>query len=102
MFVRRIKTSFSNIPEYMTPREILNELKWREDRDISKAEIWYSSGGTELGYVIITGDELTDLGKSFFETASATIPYYKIFRILYGGEVIFDREQLEKKRFTHI
>ncbi len=86
----------------MTPREILNELKWREDRDISKAEIWYSSRGTNEGFVIITGDELTELGKSFFSTAQATIPFYKIFRIIYEGEVIFDREELEKKRFTHI
>ncbi|TET89337.1 MAG: DUF504 domain-containing protein [Methanomassiliicoccales archaeon] len=86
----------------MTPREILNELKWREDRDLTKAEIWYYSRGTERGHVVITGGELTELGKSFFETASATIPYYKIFRIVYGNEVIFDREQLEKKRFTHI
>jgi len=86
----------------MTPREILNELKWREDRDISKAEIWYTSRGTKEGFVVITGDELTELGKSFFSTAQATIPFYKIFRIIYEGEVIFDREQLEKKRFTHI
>ncbi|MCK4444864.1 MAG: DUF504 domain-containing protein [Thermoplasmata archaeon] len=86
----------------MTPREILNELKWREDRDISQAEIWYHSRGTKEGFVIISGDELTDLGKSFFSTAQATIPFYKIFRIVYEGEVIFDREQLEKKRFTHI
>ncbi len=53
----------------MTPREILNELKWREDKDVSKAEIWYTSGGTVDGFVIITGDELTELGKSFFSTA---------------------------------
>lgn len=86
----------------MTPREILNELKWREDKDISKAEIWYTSGGTEDGFVIITGDELTELGKSFFSTAQATIPFYKIFRIICDGEVIFDREELEKKRFTQI
>ncbi len=86
----------------MTPREILNELKWREDKDVSKAEIWYTSGGTVDGFVIITGDELTELGKSFFSTAQATIPFYKIFRIIYDGEVIFDREELEKKRFTQI
>ncbi len=86
----------------MTPREILNELKWREDRDISRAEVWYKSRDTKEGFVIITGDELTELGKSFFSTAQATIPFYKIFRIIYEGEVIFDREQLEKKRFNHI
>lgn len=86
----------------MTPREILNELKWREDRDISKAEVWYKSRDTKERFSIITGDELTELGKSFFSTAQATIPFYKIFRIIYEGEVIFDREQLEKKRFNHI
>jgi uncharacterized protein (UPF0248 family) len=84
----------------MTPREILNELKWREDREISKAEIWYKSRDTKEGSVIITGDELTELGKSFFSTAHATIPFYKIFRITYEGEVIFDREELEKERLT--
>ncbi len=84
----------------MTPREILNELKWREDKDISKAEIWYRSRDTAEGFVIITGDELKELGKSFFSTTQATIPFYKIIRITYDGEVIFDREELEKKRFT--
>jgi uncharacterized protein (UPF0248 family) len=86
----------------MTPREILNELKWREDRDISRAEVWYRTRGTKKGFVIITGDELTELGKSFFSTPQATIPFYKIFRITYDGEVIFDREEMEKKRFTQI
>lgn len=86
----------------MTPREILNELKWREDKDISKAEIWYRSRDTNEGFTISAGDELTELGKSFFSTAQATIPFYKIFRIIYDGEVIFDREELEKKRFTQI
>ncbi len=84
----------------MTPREILNELKWREDKDISKAEIWYRSRDTAEGFVIIIGDELTELGKSFFSTTQATIPFYKIFRITYDGEVVFDREELEGKRFT--
>lgn len=86
----------------MTPREILNELKWREDKDISKAEIWYTSRDTNEGFTIIAGDDLTELGKSFFSTAQAMIPFYKIFRIIYDGEVIFDREELEKKRFTQI
>jgi uncharacterized protein (UPF0248 family) len=86
----------------MTPREILNELRWREDRDISKAEIWFKSRDTKEGFSIIAGDDLTELGKSFFSTAQATIPFYKIFRIIYDGEVVFDREELEKNRFTQI
>jgi uncharacterized protein (UPF0248 family) len=86
----------------MTPREILNELKWREDKDISKAEIWYSSRDTKEGFSIITGEELTELGKSFFSTTQATIPFYKIFRITYDGEVVFDREEMEKKRVNQI
>jgi uncharacterized protein (UPF0248 family) len=86
----------------MTPREILNELKWREDREISKAEIWYRSRTAKDGFSIISGDDLTELGKSFFSTVRATIPFYKIFRIIYDDEVIFDREELEKKRLTQI
>jgi uncharacterized protein (UPF0248 family) len=84
----------------MTPREILNELKWRDDKDISQAEIWYTSRDTKERFSMISGEELTELGKSFFSTAQSTIPFYKIFRIIYDGEVIFDREEMEKKRVT--
>jgi len=80
-----------SIPLMMTPREILNELKWRDDKDITKAKIWYEHRGGERGYLVIGGGEITELEKGYFNTAQARIPFYKIFRIEYDGEVVFER-----------
>lgn len=81
----------------MTPREVLNELKWREDKDIAKAKVWYEHRGGETGYVIIGGEEIVDLEKGYFTTIQARIPFYKIFRIEYEGEIIFERSQDENQ-----
>jgi len=72
-------------------REILNELKWRKDRDLNEAEIWYLHRGDKEGYRIIKGSEIKELEKSFLSTATASIPYYKIFKIVYEGKIIFER-----------
>jgi len=44
---------------------------------------------------VIRGEEITELGRRYFSTATATIPYYKIVRIEYAGEVIFVRPEVE-------
>ncbi|MFQ6127744.1 MAG: DUF504 domain-containing protein [Thermoplasmata archaeon] len=77
----------------MTPREVLNELKWREDKDLAKARIWYEHRGGKREYVIISGEEITELEKGYFTTVQAKIPFYKIFRIEYEGEIVFERPQ---------
>jgi uncharacterized protein (UPF0248 family) len=74
------------------PREILNELKWRDDRDISKAEIWYVHRGAPNDTKIISGDEIQDFEHSFMVLEEAKIPFHRIFKIVYEGNVIFDRE----------
>lgn len=79
----------------MTPKEILDELKWRDDRDMSKARIWYEHRGGERDYVIICGDEITETERGYFVTDQARVPLYKIFRIEYEGEVIFERHPEE-------
>ena len=79
----------------MTPKEILDELKWRDDRDLAKAKIWYEHRGGEKDHVIIGGDEITHLERGYFTTIQARIPFYKIFRIEYEGEVIFERHPEE-------
>ncbi len=73
-----------------TAREVLNELKWREGRDLAKASVWVR-GRTANDVKAIGGDEITELGRRYFSTATATIPYYKVVRIEYGGEVLFER-----------
>ena len=73
------------------PRNILNELKWKEGFNLDKAEIWYVHRGAINDTKIISGEEIAKLGRSFIETKSAMIPYHRVFKIIYNGEVIFNR-----------
>lgn len=73
-------------------RDVLNELRWREGRSLADAEIWVR-GRTEDDVKPIRGAEITELGRRYFSTATATIPYYKIVRILHRGELLFERER---------
>lgn len=75
------------------PKEILNELKWRDDRDISKAEIWYIHRGAPNDTMIVTGEKIVDLEHSFMVLEEASIPYHRIFKIIYNKEVIFERKE---------
>ncbi len=74
------------------PREILNELKWREDRDILKTEIWYVHRGAPNNTTIVTGESIVELEHSFMVLAEASIPYHRIYKIIYDGNVIFERK----------
>lgn len=71
-------------------RDVLNELRWREGRDLAKAEIWVR-GRTVDDVKVIGGGEVTDLGRRYFSTATATIPFYKIVRIVHEGRIVFKR-----------
>lgn len=78
----------------MTPREVLNKLKWTEGMDLEKAEIWYVHRGAPNDTKIISGADIKDLGRGFFDTDEATIPYHRIFRIVYEDKIIFERKNL--------
>jgi len=73
------------------PRDVLNELKWREKYDLKDAEIWYIHRGVPNDTMIISGKEILKLERSFMETTNAMIPYHRIFKIIYKEEVIFKR-----------
>ena len=73
-----------------TARDVLNELKWREGRDLARAVIWVR-GRTARDVKSISGGEIIELGRRYFSTASATIPYYKVARIESAGVVLFER-----------
>jgi len=83
--------------EFRRAREILNELRWREGMSIGQAEIWYADRVNPLGYKVINGSDITDLGRGYFSTGDSMLPYYKILRITCGGDVLFDRDQLRSK-----
>jgi uncharacterized protein (UPF0248 family) len=75
------------------PREILNELLWRQDRDIAKSEIWYVHRGAPNETMIVHGDSIIELEHSFMVLSEASIPYHRIFKIIYDGDVIFERRE---------
>jgi uncharacterized protein (UPF0248 family) len=79
------------------PKDILNELKWRDDRDLLKAEIWYVHRGAPNDTMVISGSEILDIEHSFIVIANARIParipFHRIFKIVYDGKVIFERKE---------
>ncbi len=75
------------------PRIILNKIKWKEDLDFKRAEIWYLHRGAEKDTKTITGEEIVDIGKSFMKTKTAMIPFHRIFKIIYKEKTIFNRDK---------
>ena len=73
------------------PRDILNELKWKQDCNLEQAEIWYINRGAPNDTKIISGKDIVKLEKSFMQTTTAMIPYHRIFKIIYEEKIIFKR-----------
>ena len=73
------------------PRDILNELKWKQNCDLNQAEIWYIHRGAPNDTKIISGKDIIKLEKSFMKTTTAMIPYHRIFKIVYEDKIIFKR-----------
>jgi uncharacterized protein (UPF0248 family) len=76
-------------------RDILNKIKWT--KDVRNVEILYLHRGAVNNTKSISGTEIIDIGRSFLEAATATIPYHRITKILYNGNTIFDRNNLGHK-----
>ena len=70
-------------------RDSLNEIKWT--KDLKKAEIWYIHRGAPNDTRLLSGKDIVTIGKSFIDTASASIPYHRIFKIVYEGKIVFER-----------
>jgi uncharacterized protein (UPF0248 family) len=80
-----------------TARDVLYELKWRKGKGLSRAEIWFADRTRAEEHKIIKGEEITELGRGYFLAGGSMLPYYKILRIVYGGEVLFERQESERK-----
>ncbi len=76
----------------MKARDILNEIKWRYSPELEGVEIWYLHRGAPGDTKIIGGNEVLKIGRDAIETGSATIPYHRIRRIIFNGNIVFDRE----------
>ena len=55
-------------------RDILNEIKWT--KDLQKVEIWYVHRGVPNNTKILSGDDIVQIGRSFLETKTASIPLW--------------------------
>lgn len=80
------------VPPPPSVRSLLNELRWHPDRDPAQALIEYEDRQTASGTAAVRGDEVTHVGRSSFRLARSTIPFYKVFRITYGEEVLLERD----------
>lgn len=80
------------------PREILNKLKWTVGESLDEATIWYLHRGAPGDQLSITGDRILSLERGFFETDEAVIPFHRILRIEYRGQMIFDKEKASRKK----
>jgi uncharacterized protein (UPF0248 family) len=76
-----------------TAREVLNELKWREDRDFAEVMVTYIHRGAPNDEMTISGAEIESLNNSFMQTESASIPYHRIVKIEYKGTLIWERRE---------
>jgi uncharacterized protein (UPF0248 family) len=74
------------------PREVLNKLKWTEGCSLDDAIIWYIHRGAPKDVMRIGGNKITNLGRGFFDTDDATIPYHRILRIDHRGETLFEKD----------
>jgi len=75
-----------------TAKQELNELKWRPDRDFSAVEVAYVHRGAPGDVMVITGEQIVELGNSFMITVSAAIPYHRVISISYKGKEIWKRK----------
>lgn len=73
------------------PREVLNRLRWTDGESLDDAIIWYIHRGAPRDVLRIQGSRITKLGRGFFETDEASIPYHRILRIDYRGKMLFLR-----------
>jgi uncharacterized protein (UPF0248 family) len=63
---------------------------------LDEAIIWYIHRGAPGDNMKILGRDITSLGRSFFDTAEASIPYHRILRIDYRGKTLFEKDSRAK------
>ena len=73
--------------------EILNKVKWDGRMDFDQLEVVYLHRGAPDDLKRISGREIVHIGKSFLSLKEAEIPHHRIVKILYEGEVLFERKK---------
>jgi len=73
----------------------LNKIKWDGRMDFDQLEVVYLHRGAPDDLKKIYGREIANIGKSFLslKAEGAEIPHHRIVKILYEGEVLFERKK---------
>ena len=66
----------------------MNEIKWRHHA-LDEALVTYVHRGAPGDVLTISGGAILELGRSFFSTGDASIPYHRIVRIEFRKKVVF-------------
>jgi uncharacterized protein len=78
---------------YVSPKDVLNKLKWKEGESIADATIYYVSRGSPGDSASVSGREIKNIESFGFELESGSfIPYHRVYKIDYRGETIFDKQ----------
>lgn len=80
----------------MTPREILNKLKWTDNPLLENIKIWFIHRGAPDNLKMINGTEIIAMEHFSFiierdDGKQARIPYHRIKTITYNEAIIFSR-----------
>lgn len=70
------------------PREVLNGIRWMKG-DLSNVTVTYVHRGAPGDQRTIRGEDIAELGRSFFKVGDGQIPYHRIIRIEKDGEEVF-------------
>ncbi len=76
----------------VTPRDVLNRLKWKEGERIDEATIFYVHRGAPGDSKTLSGADIVALEGFCFElNTGACIPYHRVYKITYRGKTVFER-----------
>jgi uncharacterized protein (UPF0248 family) len=70
------------------PRQVLNRMRWGEG-GLQGAVVTYIHRGGPDDLASVKGEDIAELGRSFFTVGEGQIPYHRIIRIEKDGEVVF-------------
>lgn len=67
-------------------------MLWHPERDPARASVFYLDREAREGFTVVRGDDIENVGTSSFTARGSTIPFYKVFRVVHGSGVLFERE----------
>ncbi|MDI3482298.1 MAG: uncharacterized protein PWQ88_169 [Candidatus Methanomethylophilaceae archaeon] len=57
--------------------------------DLSRCQVTFVHRGAPNDVLSIRGDEITELGRSFFRVGQTSIPYHRIQQIIYDEQIVY-------------